>query len=260
MNPDSVKRGMRNIAIAFAVLALASPAALARGQETEHVSQTLKFEPGGTLRLKNFSGQVTITAGDRSDVVIDAVRRGTRDRLDRVKLDIHAEGNAIVVDANHRERSWFDWGRDNVVETDFDIQVPRRIDLDLSVFSSPVHVTGVEGSQRIHGFSSRVKLDDVVGSIDAHTFSGPVEIGAKSWLAGQTIDVDTFSGSIQLHVPDSAHGTVSFRSFSGHLTAALPLTLNEGNRRSLTARMGPAGPDDGRLRLKTFSGDVRIDR
>jgi len=251
---------MRTTAIAFAICALAAPAAVAGAQETEHVSQTVKIEAGGTLRLKNFSGRVTITASDRDDVAIDAVRSGTRDRLDRIKLDIHTDGNSLVVDANYREHSWFDWGRDNVVVTDFDIQVPRRINLDLSVFSSPVHVTGVEGSERVHGFSSRIKLDDVAGSIDAHTFSGPVEIRAKSWAPGQTIDVDTFSGGIALHVPDTARGLVTFRSFSGHLTSEMPLTLDTGNRRSLSARLGNGGPDDGRLRLKTFSGDARIDR
>src|SRR3954469_7705367 len=101
---------MRNICLAFAVCALTATAGVsARGDETEHVSRTLKLDPGGTLRLKNFSGHVTITASDRADVAIDAVRRATREQLDRVKLDIHPEGTGvIVVDANRRERSWFE--------------------------------------------------------------------------------------------------------------------------------------------------------
>src|SRR5229473_2427778 len=150
---------MRTIAAAFAVLALAMPADAAPRDfdETEHVTRTIQMEPGGTLRLKNFSGRVTITASDRPEVAIDAVRRGTRYRLDHIKLDIHTSGATVVVDANQREYSWFDFvDRNNVVETDFDIKVPRRTDLDLSVFSSPVSVTGVEGSQKVHGFSSRL--------------------------------------------------------------------------------------------------------
>ena len=137
VNPVSVKPVMRTVAATFAVLALASPAQLARGPGDRARQPRDEIESGGTLRLKNFSGRVTITAGDRSDVAIDAVQRGTHNQLDRIKLDIHADGSDVVVDANYRDHSWFDWGRDNVVVTDFDIQVPRRINLDLSVFSSP---------------------------------------------------------------------------------------------------------------------------
>jgi len=187
---------MRTLAVAFAVLALAMPAYAVPSvfDETEHVSRTIQMEPGGTLRLKNFSGRVTISASDRSEVVIDAVRRGTRRQLDRVKLDVHTSGsNVVVVDANQRDHSWWEFASgNNVVETDFDIKVPRRTQLDLSVFSSPVSVTGVEGSHRLHGFSSPLVLTDVAGSVRAHTFSGSVIIREKSWEPNQTVDVDTF--------------------------------------------------------------------
>ena len=251
---------MRTLAAAFAVLALATPAHAAPRlfDETEHITRTIQLEPGGTLRLKNFSGRVTITASDRPEVVIDAVRRASRTQLERIKLDIRTSGSIVTVDANQRDRSWWDFASgNNVVETDFDIKVPRRTQLDLSVFSSPVSVTGVEGSHKVHGFSSPLVLTDVTGSVRAHTFSGSVTIREKSW-ENQTIDVDTFSGNIELHLPDSARGTVSFNSFSGRLNSEMPLTMHTSSRRALRAELG--GGDGGTLRFKTFSGSVKIDR
>jgi len=245
--------------LAFAVLALAAP--VVRAQETERVSKTVKLEPGGTLRLKSFSGRVTITASDRNEVAIDAVRRGTRERLDHIKLDVSMQGSTVVVDANRRDPDWRRWfDNHNVVETDFDVKVPRRTNLDVNVFSAAVSVEGVEGSHNVHGFSSRVSLIDVTGSVQAHTFSGAVEIRAKGWQDGQNIDVDTFSGDITLHVPDSARGTVTFNSFSGHLNSELPLILHSSNRRSLRAELGASASGGGNLRFKTFSGSVKIDR
>jgi hypothetical protein len=253
---------MRTLAAAFAVLALAAPAHAAPGllDETERVSRTIALEPGGTLRLKNFSGRVTITGTDRSEVVVDAVRRAPQSRLDRIKLDIHTSGSGmVVVDANQRDRSWLDFaGGNHVVETDFDIKVPRRTRLDVDVFSSPVNVTGVDGPHKMHGFSSPLVLNDVTGSVQAHTFSGSVTIREKSWTPDQTIDVDTFSGSVELHVPDTAHGTVTFNSFSGRLDSQVPLTMHSSSRRSLRAELG--GGAGGTLRFKTFSGSVKIDR
>jgi hypothetical protein len=251
---------MRSWILAFAVVALAAPAIDAAAQEAEHVSRTIKLDPGGTLRLKNFSGRVSITAIDQAEVVVDAVRRAPSRRLERVRLDIHTEGSRVVViDANRRDRSWFEFvGGNNVVETDFDIKVPRRTHLDISVFSSAVTVSEVEGSHKVYSFSGRLTLNDVSGPVRAHTFSGAVVIREKAWGDDQTIDVDTFSGDVELYVPESARGSVAFNSFSGRLNSVMPLTLQSSSRRSLRAELGGGG--SGRMRFKTFSGSVKIDR
>lgn len=254
---------MRNVLVAFAVCALAMPAVLSAADswddETEHVNRTMKLEPGGTLRVRSFSGHVTITATDGTDVVVDAVRRAPRSRLDRVKLDVHSEGSrTIVVDANHRERSWYEFTGNNVVETDLDIKVPRRADLDVSVFSAPITVDGVEGSHKLNSFSARMTLNNVSGPVRAHSFSGPVQISEESFEGSQSIDVQTFSGGIDVRVPESAHAAISFHTFSGHLDSDIPLTLRTGSRRALVAELGGGG--GGELRFKTFSGSVRINR
>jgi len=251
---------MRKILVAAAFVAFAAPAfGASLFDETEKISRTVAFEPGGTLRLKTFSGRVTITASDKNEVAVEAVRRASRDRLDRIKLDIHREGSTLVIDTNHREYSWWDGMRNNVVETDLDIAVPRRTNLDLNTFSAAITVDGVEGSSRVHGFSSRIQLNDITGSVQAHTFSGPVEIRSKNWQDRQSITVDTFSGNIQLHVPENARGHVTFNSFSGRLNSEMPLTLHSSSRRNLSAELG-GGADGSSLRFKTFSGSVRIDR
>jgi putative adhesin len=251
---------MRNCMLAFALVALATLPLDAALQESEHINRTLKLNPGGTLRLKNFSGRVTVTASDSPEVVVDAVRRGPQRRLDRIRLDIHNEGaNVVVIDANHRDSSWLEFmGGSRAVETDLDIRVPRHTDLDIAVFSSPVTVEAVEGSHKVYSFSGRLMLNDVTGPVRAHTFSGTVVIRARAWDDEQAIDVDTFSGDVELHVPDSARGDVSFNSFSGQLNSAMPLTLHSSSRRALRAELGGGGTS--RLRFKTFSGSVKIDR
>ena len=135
---------------------------------------------GGTLRLKTFSGRVKITGGSGNQLVVHAVRRATRDRLDDIKLEITQSGNTIEVDANHRlvERR-----NDNVVETDFEIQVPATTRLDIKTFSAPVTVTGVTASQNIDGFSSDITVE------------------SADFGDGNDIDVNTFSGNVRLRLP-----------------------------------------------------------
>jgi hypothetical protein len=65
-------------AVALAGLFALSAAGRRReAQDTERVDRTVQIRAGGQLRLKNFSGRVTITGSRRGDVAIHAVRRAT---------------------------------------------------------------------------------------------------------------------------------------------------------------------------------------
>ena len=250
---------MKFLALAFAFLLLALPA---RADDTEHFNRSLKLPAGGTLRLRGFAGHVTITASDGDEVSVDAVRHGSRAWLDRTKLEMYAQGSTVVVrDDESVHTSWFDWSpHHSIGETDFDIKVPKHINLDVNVFSSPVDVRGVEGTHKIHTFSAKIHLEDAVGSIDAHTFSGGVDIQTKAWQDRQAIDVHTFSGSVELRIPESARGSVSFNSFSGRMTSDVPLTLHTSSRRSLDATLGGGDSSNGHVQVKTFSGNVHINK
>jgi hypothetical protein len=224
-------------------------------RETETVDRTLALAPGGTLRLKTFSGRVVITGTSGSQVIVKAVRRATRERLDDIKLEITQSGNVVDIDANHQlvERR-----NNNVVETDFDIQVPADVTLDLRTFSAPVTVTRVSGNLVVEGFSSTIRLEDVSGPMRIKTFSGSVRVQASDWRDGDDLRVNTFSGDVTLRLPATARGDVTFDSFSGSFNSDLPVTMSSSSRRSFRGTLNGGGSSD--LRLNTFSGSVRIER
>ncbi|HEY7284150.1 MAG TPA: DUF4097 family beta strand repeat-containing protein [Vicinamibacterales bacterium] len=255
---------MKTLMLAFAPFALVTALVVgvrAASEDVEHVTRTLQAEAGGALRLKSFSGRVNVIGTDSNEVTVDAVRRGPRNLLDHVKLDIYKSGNAVYINANRRDSTWSWWHSwsNDVVNTDLDVHVPRRTDVEVSVFSAPVTIESVDGTHRVTGFSSRIRLDDVAGPVRAHTFSGSIDVQAKEWRDGQDVDIDTFSGNVTMRVPDGVRGTVSFNSFSGHFKSDLPLTLRSSNRKSMRAELG-SEPGDSTLRFKTFSGNVNIGR
>lgn len=241
-----------------AVLALA--AAVPAFAETDRVTRRIALEPGGTLHINSFSGRVTITGADQSEVTVDAVRRGSRQALDNLKLEISGGGSSVKIEENRRDRPWSWFGRHQVVETDFDIKVPRRANLDVSVFSASLDVSGVDGAHHLKTFSSRTTLDGVNGSIRAKSFSGPIEIRQTAWRGAPSLEVETFSGHIRLRLPESARGDLDFNSFSGRLTADVPMTFKSGSRRQVHAQIGGQGGDGGHISLKSFSGSASLER
>jgi len=227
-----MKFGQISAVALLGAMTLAAPAAAAEQNETERVDRTVSIRAGGQLRLKNFSGRVTITGSNRSDMVVHAVRRAPRERLDHIKLEINETGSGVSIEANKKDSQWRDQNN-NVVETEFDIQVPIDVALDIDVFSSDVIVKNVRGRQRIH------------------TFSGDIDVAG----AEAALDAETFSGDIVVGLVQGASASVDFDSFSGSLKTDVPMTYRSSGRRRVRADIGSGGTD---YHFKTFSGDVRI--
>jgi DUF4097 and DUF4098 domain-containing protein YvlB len=222
------------VAALLALSAAALPAAAREPRDTEQFDRTIPFHQGGKLKLNNFSGRVTITGTSGDNVVIHAVRRATRDRLDHIQIDVSVDASEVSIEANKRESGWRE-KNDNVVETDFEIQVPANTALDVKVFSSDIHVSGVSGAQKLHTFSGGVTVTDAAAAMDAETFSGDIDVN--------------FAGAI--------NGQVDFDSFSGRLRSDRPVTLRSSSRRSrMKGEIGSGG--DTVLRFHTFSGDVTL--
>ncbi|HEY2434108.1 MAG TPA: DUF4097 family beta strand repeat-containing protein [Vicinamibacterales bacterium] len=207
-------------------------AAQATQTETERVDRTAAIHPGGQLRLKNFSGHVTVTGTNRADVAIHAVRRATRDRLNHIKLDVQETGDSVIIEANKKDSDWSE-RNDNVVETDLNIEVPSDVMVDVDAFSSDVIVKDVRGTLRVK------------------TFSGSVDLSGSD----KAIHAETFSGNIDVRISQGTAASIDFDSFSGELRTDVPMTFRSSNRRRVRADIGAGGID---YYFKTFSGDVRI--
>ena len=229
-----MKKTYRFVPVAAVFALTLGLAAIAGAQETEQFDRTVSFHAGGRLKLNNFSGPVTITATDGNDVIIHAVRRARRDRLDNIHIDVTVDADQVSIEANKKDASWHE-KNDNVVDTEFEIQVPRRTDLDINAFSSRIDVSGVSGAQKLHTFSGSVRVTDAAGPMNAETFSGDIEVA--------------FAGA--------PNGQIDFDSFSGRITSARPITMHTSGRHSrMQGELGSGG--DTQFRFKTFSGDVTL--
>lgn len=244
--------------VAVALIGLCSPgAASAQAKETDTVNKVVPIAKDGLLSLKTFSGRVSIVAGDRSDVSIKALRRATRERLSRIQLEIRAEGGNVYIEANKRDEDW-SGKNDNVVETEFDIEVPRTVRLDVHSFSSGVAVNGVRGGLEIEAFSGELRLVDCGGAVEAKTFSGGIRIGAAGAGNSPAIRAESFSGDIEATVAPTAKAAVEFETFSGDIQSDVELTLKSKSKRNLRATLNGADGASNLIRFKTFSGDVRL--
>jgi DUF4097 and DUF4098 domain-containing protein YvlB len=221
------------------VLALTASPAFAGQKETETIDRTVPIGAEGSLKLKNFSGDIRISGTNGHEVVVHAVRRAKREQLDNIKLEISQSGTSVTIEANKRDPNWRE-KNDNVVETDFDIKVPFGTKLDLYSFSGRIDVTGVRAN------------------IDAETFSGDVMLDVTSASDLPELTGETFSGDIRIKVNTNASGKVEFNSFSGDVDSDVPIAMKSTRKRNVSGDIGSGS--GATLKFKTFSGDLKIQK
>jgi len=259
----SPRRAFIAAACTVALAVLVMPASAWAQRVTETVDRTLPFPSGGTLKLNNFSGEVRITGGSGRNFVMKAVRRGYPERLKEIQLTVETTGSTITVEANKRDRDPERWrdndrNRENVVETMFEIQVPRGAHLDINAFSSDITISDVEGRQQLKTFSGDITSTGSRASLSVNSFSGEIDVDVTGHGTSPDIEAETFSGAMRVRLADNARGEVAFNSFSGSFDAAYPVTLRSSSRRNIRAEL-PGG--SGRsLQFKSFSGALRLVR
>ena len=228
---------MRITALVLVALTLSAGPAAAQQKETETVDRTIAFSRGGTLKLKNFSGDVRVTGTSGNDVVIHAVRTATRDRLDNIKLDIQVNGSTINVEANRKVPGWDETG-----------QQRRR-----HALRDPGPVGDQPGPAGLLQRSHRARHDrrHRRAHLQRKHRSRRVEGERRSRPEGGNVQRRHHGARAA-----GSNGRVAFNTFSGDLRSDLPLVLHGKSRRNVNADLGSGGGS--RLEFKTFSGDLRL--
>lgn len=120
--------------------------------------------------------------------------------------------------------------------------------------SGDVHVAGAHGKASIHTVSGDCSLSGGdFSDVRYETVSGDVTF--TGGITGN-FEVQSHSGDVTIHVPATTNADVELRSFSGDLE----VDVGNGAKKSeheLDAKLGVGGA---RVRVRTFSGDVKLTR
>lgn len=297
---EGIKRGMHGFAFG-----IGEKGPYGDAETTEVIEKRLAVEGMPRLRVRNVSGETTITVGKPGAVAITAkkrVRGWSEERakrlLENLEVRIEQRGDDIIVEPHiyEQDRGWADLFRGGRAAVDFDIEVPRETQLDLSTVSGDLSVTGTRGPIEIRGVSGDLEIEDVQGPMRIRTVSGDVrvsefagaietnavsgevrfershlrapdivtvsgEVGIEGSITGRDGNgagrVKTVSGEVELALVDPALA-IEFRTLSGDVEVdAVGARVEKESRREWHVSLGEGGP---RLWVKTVSGGLSVRR
>jgi hypothetical protein len=253
------------------------------------ISRTLRFDGPGDriLDLRTIHGSIRVTAGDGSDVQLEARRTvraetaaGVQDAEREVTLDVRDGAQrigAIVQDAlgaicgepsEGTRRSA--WRERYVVAYDFTARVPRRTSLRLcTINGGQIDVDGIDGSFEISNVNGGITIRNVRGAGSAHTINGPVIVSFLE-IPRDALNLKTLNGDLEVTFPAGLSADLTLKTFNGDLLTdfevqtlpQLPAVREQRNGGfvyrsdgSARVRVGTGGPT---ISLESFNGDVRV--
>ncbi|HET9401558.1 MAG TPA: hypothetical protein VFO34_11470 [Candidatus Acidoferrales bacterium] len=271
-------------------------------QETIRKTYTLTAAQK-SLEVDNVWGSIEVTGTNSNEIQVVVTRTNqaeTQQKLDRAKkevtLDVNQQADSLTLYVNgpfrcgnYRNGCGGGCGGNGCggcgngcggcngcdregynVKMDFQIQVPRAIDVDVrTVMSGHVRMENVSGHFSVRNVNGPVELARVSGSGRASTVNGGVKASFAENPRENSI-FNTVNGNIELYFTKNLSADFRFKTMNGGIytdyeMTSLPVRMvkeeREGTRvifradRSSGARVGSGGPE---ISAENLNGNIRI--
>jgi DUF4097 and DUF4098 domain-containing protein YvlB len=240
----------------------------ARGNELrEEFHQSYPLSAQGRITLRNISGAVRITAWDRAEVRVDAVKRGlTRERLNDAKIVVEASADSVNIETRYPENEFnYDGGdkrrnRDSHASVDYVVSVPRTARLEsIELISGQLDIENVTGGVKASCISGRFTARNLAGDARLSNVSGSLEATFERLDDASNVTLSNVSGQLVVVIPSDTNGTIKANTLSGHISNnfGLPVRRGEYVGNDLSGQLGRGGA---RLKLNNVSGQIKIQR
>ena len=200
--------------------------------QTREFSETVDFDPGGSLRINTQRGAVKLTTWDQSQVEVlarieapDGVSRGyAEEAVESAHIEVYGSNRSLTIRSVYDDVPYYDddddgWGHSRRIPyIYYEIHAPRQLNLDLEVERVNSTLEGIEG--RIHIESERgnidgrdwrgdivmrlargeVRLANIIGAIDLDLERTNVEI--DRWQIDGDSRVTAERGEVILELPE----------------------------------------------------------
>ncbi len=259
-----------------------------RLQEKETIRKTFNLTAANkVLDVDNIFGSIEVTGsqGDQVQLVVNkTISAESKDKMEAAKkevtLDITDQPDLLKLYVNGPFRCNCENGRDGcggwhgdrgyTVKMDFQLQVPRNIEVRLkTVNSGHVRVQDVTGNFSVHNVNGGIEMQNVAGSGVAKTVNGPVKVTFRE-NPREKSDFATINGNVELYFVRGLAGDFRFKTMNGAVysdfeMSSLPAQPVSSERhgtkfvfrsdRFTGGRVGSGGPE---IKAENLNGDIRV--
>ena len=247
----------------------------ARYERTIQLSAPLS--PGSTFAAQTHNGSVTIKGVDVADCNLTATIVGQAS-TDEVARELAEKTQVTLVASDKKLAVKIDkpiTRMNQSVGVSLNGTVPNKTDLELLTHNGGVEIANItgranatthNGNVRAENVSDAIVLETHNGSVNCTEISGDAELKthngnvkalyAQAAPSVRAISIITHNGSIEFAAPPGFSAQVEAATHNGSVHTDLPITVV--GKVSKNELKGTIGAGQGKLRLETHNGSIRI--
>jgi DUF4097 and DUF4098 domain-containing protein YvlB len=241
------------------LLVVAQGHASDRGRFTEEFHQTYPLAAGGRVELDNVNGDVHITAWDRNEVEVHAVKyAGTKQRLDEARIEVEAGSDSVSIRTRYPDHDrTFNGAWNDPAGVEYTLSVPRNARLDeIKLINGALDIHGVAAEVRASCINGRMIAEGLQGRVKLESVNGRMEARFER-VADSPIELSSVNGSIDLTLPSDAKAELEASTVSGGIDDDFGLHVRHHRfvGHDLRGELGGGGT---RIELSNVNGRIEI--
>lgn len=248
-----MKHRTRTLSLVYLALAAGSSLCADNLLPTQQQFQrSYALSPHGRIRIENRYGDVRITAWDRDEVRIEAIKSAPdAGRLDDASIVIDSSAERLTV------RTQYAGGESGEpASVEYRITVPRTATLDeIRLTNGALSLSGLAGAVKATSVNGNIKAERLEGKADLATVNGQVEAGFNRVSASQPISLRSVNGKIVLSIPSGSGAQLIAQNRSGEIRTDLDRPMPQLTGHHLETVIGGGGPQ---ILLHNVTGGISI--
>jgi hypothetical protein len=170
------------------------------------------LSPNGHVVIENLYGDVSITAWDRDEVQVIAVKRSPDPRrLDDARIVVEPTSELLSIRTQYAGAD-----AEHPASVDYWIRVPRSANLeDVKLINGGLSIIGMAGPVKASAVNGNIHADQLEGQAELSTVNGKVEADFHRINRANPISLSSVNGPIHLSIPGGTGANLVARNLSG---------------------------------------------
>ncbi|MBZ5617937.1 MAG: DUF4097 domain-containing protein [Acidobacteriia bacterium] len=222
------------------------------GTPKAEFQQTYSLNPNGRVVIQNLYGDVRITAWDRDEVLVQAIKKSRDPR--------QLEDARIVVDSSNELLSirtqYAGADAEHPASVEYRITVPRTANLEnVRLVNGGLSISGLAGSIKASSVNGSIRAERLGGQVDLSTVNGHLDADFNRVSRSNSISLSSVNGPINLSIPSGAGVQLFAHNLSGGIDSDFGHVwrASGGHRLRTTVNRGGA-----QIHLNNVNGGISI--
>ena len=201
--------------------------------------QIFALNPNGRVVLQNLYGDVQITAWDRDEVLVQAIKRSSDPRrLDDAHIVVDSSATLVSIRTQYAGAD-----AEHPASVDYRIMAPRWANLEnIKLINGSLSISGIAGPVKASSVNGSIRAEKLEGQAELSTINGRLEAGFDKVIRTTGIRLTSVNGPIQLSIPPGAGAVVEAKNLSGGIESEFgrPWRGSDGHRLRALVNQGGA--------------------